>query len=201
MTRGWRPEQSLSSQKISRASSLLGVIPGEAGAQRRRRPGTHSAPVDRQRAAPGAAGSARSTSRNGFRTGSRFARLAFRNDAGRNDAGRNDAGRNDAGRNDAGRNDAGRNDAGMAAEAEPVFAKALRPGVIPERRPGEAKDDVSGIHASPSVPALRDGTRHGRPRSRAGRPPPHRRARRHPPRHGSRVRAPAALRLRPGCRR
>jgi hypothetical protein len=35
---------------------LLGVIPGEAGAKRRRRPGTHSAPVDRQgaRAGPGA---------------------------------------------------------------------------------------------------------------------------------------------------
>jgi hypothetical protein len=46
-----------------------GVIPGEAGAQRRRRPGTHSVPFDRTRAAPGAAGCgrARSTVRNGFR--------------------------------------------------------------------------------------------------------------------------------------
>ena len=45
--------------------------------------------------------------------------------------------------------------------------------VIPERRPSAAKDDVSGIHASPSTPAIRSATRHAPPpRSGRRRPPP-----------------------------
>ncbi len=35
--------------------------------------------------------------------------------------------------------------------------------VIPERRPSAAQDDVSGIHASPSIPALRCRTTHRSP--------------------------------------
>ena len=49
--------------KISRpAPPLPGVIPGEAGAKRRRRPGTHSAPIDRQRPGLGAAACAQARS-------------------------------------------------------------------------------------------------------------------------------------------
>jgi hypothetical protein len=79
-------------------ASLLGVIPGEAGAKRRRRPGTHSAPVGRTRARAGVIGSARSWRgrasassescgrgrRRGMGSGYarlRCARRAFRNDA------------------------------------------------------------------------------------------------------------------------
>ncbi len=43
--------------------------------------------------------------------------------------------------------------------------------VIPERRPSAAQDDVSGIHASPPVPAIRPTTRHVPPGRRP--PPPH----------------------------
>ena len=76
---------------------LPGVIPGEAGAERRRRPGTHSVPAGRSRADPADSCSStwpstgrwrwrappdRSTSRNGFRRRPpRCARRPFRNDA------------------------------------------------------------------------------------------------------------------------
>ncbi len=41
--------------------------------------------------------------------------------------------------------------------------------VIPERRPSAAQDDVSGIHASPPIPAIRSTTRHVPPGRRRGR--------------------------------